>query len=61
VNLLVLVIFVITTKEEMTKESREEWLEKACEICGEKRVFHNVQQTLDCQQEIARRKRSLGT
>jgi len=45
----------------MNKESREEWLEKACEICGEKRTFHNVKQSLDCQQEIARRKGSLAS
>jgi len=45
----------------MNKESREEWLEKACEICGEKRTFHNVKQSLDCQKEIARRKGSLGS
>jgi len=38
----------------MNKKSRQVWLEKACEICGEKRVFHNVQQALDCQQAIAR-------
>jgi len=45
----------------MNEESREIWMEKPCEICGEKRAFHNVQQALNCQEEIARRKRSLGT
>ncbi len=40
----------------MTEESREEWLEKDCEICGEKRVFHNYQQALDCEEAKERLK-----
>ncbi len=39
----------------MNEESREIWMEKPCEICGEKRVFHNVQQALDCEQAIERK------
>ena len=40
----------------MNEESREIWIEKPCEICGEKRAFHNVNQALDCEQAIGRLK-----
>ncbi len=42
----------------MNEESREIWMEKPCEICGEKRVFHNVQQALDCEEAIERKEGS---
>ncbi len=45
----------------MNDESWEIWMGKPCEICGEKRIFHNVQQALDCQQAIERKEGSSGS
>ncbi len=44
--------------KQMNEESRETWMEKPCEICGERRAFHNVQQALDCEEAIERLKGS---